>query len=173
LQEIASGTEDAFRILFNLSRKPIVTTIFDAADRQGDPSMPKVGRGSRRVLCSLDGYPEQVAASPIVVPHGTLGERGDWSFADRDLISIRWQMYKSPLCYALQAAIAIAIAQRMNSMIEDGAGFFSISNESTSTEFADALRLPWAQMDIRSAAEEFLKRRPGLLSSPDPARPLQ
>jgi hypothetical protein len=160
LKEVASEVGEAFQRLLSLSQKPIIIAIFDAADRQGDPSLPNLSPGSCRVLCSIEGYPEQVAVTPLVIPDGTLGELGQWSFVDRDFISIRWQMHKSPLCFALQAAAAFALAKWMNSTIEDNAGFFTVSNDSAPAEFAEAVRLPQMQTEIRSAAEEFFNRLP-------------
>jgi hypothetical protein len=151
LQEVASEVGDALQGVLSLSRRPIVRAIFDVTDGEGDPSRPSLSSGSCRVLCSLDGYPEQILATPLAISYGTWG---------RDLIDIRWQMYKSPLCFAFQAAAALGLAQWMNSTIEDNAGFFTVSNESTPTEFVQAVKLTRIQTDIRSAADEFFNRLP-------------
>jgi hypothetical protein len=134
--------------------------IFDVTDRQGDPSQPALSPGSCRVLCSLDGYPEQIVVTPLALPCGKLEESGEWTSVDRDALSIRWQMHKSPLCFALQASAAYALAQWMNSTIEDNAGFFTVSNDSTPAEFAESVRLTRLQTEIRSAAEEFFNGLP-------------
>jgi len=160
LQEVASEVGDALQRLLNLPQKPVITVIFDADFRLGDTSLPNLSPASCRVLCSIEGYPEQVAVMPLVIPHGTKGEDGKWSFVDCDFISIRWQMHKSPLCFALWAAAASALAKWMNSTVKDYAWFFTVSDESTPTEFLNAVRLTQIQTEIRSAAEEFFNRLP-------------
>jgi hypothetical protein len=141
LDEVATAASSALEELLNLDGNTVVSASFDESDRGGFQSNGLLTESSNRVLFSLAGHNEKVAVTPMTIPVQV--DRGDesYSFADQAYLSVGWHSQKSPLCWALIGAVALGIARRLTSEIEDNAGFFTNVNIQGPDEFSRSLRL--------------------------------
>jgi hypothetical protein len=160
IDDIGTATSVGLRDLLNLGYNPSVTTNLDESDRAGSPSNGFLMESSKRVLCSLAGHDEQVAVTALTIPTHVATEGDSYSFVDQTNVSIRWHFRKSPLCWALVAAVALGIARSQGAEIEDNSGFFTSVNVQGPDEFCQTLRLSSSQSDLDAAAEALYSKMP-------------
>lgn len=160
LVEIETGASAALRDLLNLDRATVVRASFDDSDRSSNSTILRLAGGSRRVLCSLVGHDEQVAATPLTVPVQLPTNDGSFSFADQVYVSVEWHFKKTPLCWALVAAVAAGLARCQGAEIEDSAGFFTTANNQTPDVFCRTLKLDSPNTDPNLAAIQLYAKMP-------------
>jgi len=171
LENIESVSSTALRDLINLEAAPAVQARFDQAARLGSSFTSPLNVDSKRVICSLSGYEEQVSINPLIIPVGQLTRNNSWVYSNQSFLAVRWEYKKTPVNFALSAAIALGIARSQNSDIQDNAGFYTLKCDSTADEFLVALRLPTPQTDMESAAIELYRRIPKSIQIPSRSAP--
>jgi len=160
LHDVESSSSLALQELLNLEVMPAISARFDLSSRVGNSSEMLLSEKSKRIVCSLPGHEEEVAVIPLTIPVQIPTKDGSYAFADQCEVSVRWEYKRSPLCYALNAAIALGLARNQGSEIEDNAGFFTLANEQAPEEFARVLTLSVPQTDIGRAVAELYARMP-------------
>jgi len=160
LCDVESSSSLALQQLLNLDTRPTINARFDLSSQAGDPSEVQLSRSSKRVLCSLSGHDEEVAIVPLIIPVQIPANDSSCAFTDQCEVSIYWEYKRSPLCYALNAGVAVGIARNQCSEIEDNSGFFTMVNDQTPEEFTRILRLSESQSDIERAAAELYAKMP-------------
>ncbi len=160
LADLEKASSAALRELLNLDWDPVINAKFDKTDAVGDPSSSLLSGSSKRVVCSLVGYEEKVAAAPFTVPVQTQTTGDSYTFADQDYVSVGWLFKKTPLCWALVAAVALAVARAEGSEIEDNSGFFTTENVQRADDFCSGLSLPESHSDPEAAAQTLYAKLP-------------
>lgn len=160
LGDIESFSSAALQQLLVLSIAPPVTAKFDLSSPAGDSSNDLLGVGAKRVLCSIVGHEEEVAIMPLSIPMQVPMEDDSIRFADQAYISVRWEYKRTPLCYALNAAVAAGIARCQDSMVEENSGFFTLTGDQPPDDFIRSLGLSALQKDIEQAAVYLYAKMP-------------
>jgi hypothetical protein len=160
LNEIEAASAAAMRELLNLGQDPSVIARFDESGRMGSSSDGLLTDSSNGVVCSLLGHEEKVAVTPFTVPFQVPMSDDSSSFVNQNYVGVDWHSRKTPLCWALVAAVAAGLARKQESEIEDNAGFFTKANVQTPDEFCRILRLPTPQADVERAAVALYEKMP-------------
>jgi hypothetical protein len=154
LREIEAASAIALCDILNLDQGPLIECRFDEFDQGGEPGDVLTPR-SRRVICSMQRYREQASIAPFVVPVQVESSEVASGFVDRSYLSVEWFVQKTPLCFALMAAVTLGLARVQDSEIEDNSGFFSLKNVQGPSEFCASVRPLGRFKDVESAVAEF------------------
>ena len=160
LVDIEVASSAALRELLNLEHGLQVSATFDESDRIGAKSDGLLKDGSKRVVCSPLKQEEQARITHLTIPVRVPTIDDSYSFVDQNYASVEWHFKKTPLCWALVAAVAAGLAMKQESEIEDNAGFFTRSNVQTPSEFCRTLRLQTPQEDAELAAVALYAKMP-------------
>jgi len=153
---IETAVMTALREVLNLDFQQRVHAEFDETDAGGESSV-SLDVKSKRVLVAMDGHEERVQIMPLVVP----GWRADDAeIEDETLLSVTWHFMRTPLCWALCAAVAIGVAREQQADIQDNSTWFTDVNDQGPDQFCCALRPDTACSDILLAADCLYVKMP-------------
>ncbi len=160
LGDLEKASSAALRELLNLDHDPVINARFDETDTVGGLCGSLLTAASKRVVCSLMGYEEKIAVAPFTVPVQTQRTGNSYCFADQNYVSVAWLFKKTSLCWALVAAVALAVAKEEDSEIEDNSGFFTKENIQRPDYWRSniSLRVPYS--DLEAAAQAFYAKLP-------------
>jgi hypothetical protein len=169
LSDIETGAASALRELLNFREPIAVVAEVEGGDSGGDPAESLRSEGPM-LICSLARAEEAIRAMPFKVPTGERHANGEWreTGGGQHLVDIEPHRSRSNLCWALTAAVAVAIARASCSEIEDWAAFFTPACDGIDPEaFVKSLAVAGIYDDLRAAAETF---HVGMHKSPEVAQ---
>ncbi len=160
LAELEAASTAAMRDILAFKGNTAIEARFDQSDAFGERSAEVLTRTSGRVLCSLIGHEKTVTVTPFTVPVQVQTGQDSSSFVDQDYVSVAWHSKKSALCWALVAAVALALAALQGADVEDNSGFFTTDNLQQPSTFGSKVSLAGQNSDLELAAAMFYAALP-------------
>ncbi len=159
LLEIESASSAALCELLNLESPPLVRARFERANRD-EPECADLWIGSGTVFCWIPEYEEIAAVMPFEAPIQISKGEEEFAFVNQAYVDIGWHHKKTSLCWALVAAVAVGVARKELSDIEDNSGFFTESDTQQPDGFCRSLKLDTPYLDLEDAAEALYVKLP-------------
>ena len=125
LIDLATAAGNALHDLLNLQESIGVLASFETSPLSEGTSVNCLSDLAPLVICSVHQHEEAVRVMTFKVPFSEQLPISEWSSrADELFASVECHSARSPLCWALVAAVGIAIARRSSSAVEDHSAFF-------------------------------------------------